>query len=181
MHKMPYTAGLFLQKSPLMNGSFAERDLLKRPFPMAATEWRRWRNLSRSFSAKESCGQWLFCGKSPVVSGSFAERVLWSVALLRKETCNLVSNVLSLYVIFRKRALLSVALLRKETWNLVSNVLSLYVILRERVLWSVALLRKETCNLVSNVLYLYKTYFERLIFMGHSAQKSHIVSGSFAN
>jgi len=54
----------------------------------------------------------------------FHKRALWLVALLQKETCNLLQqgedalDAVSSWVSFRKRALYLVALLRKETRNL---------------------------------------------------------------
>jgi len=61
LQKEPYHQWLFCRKSPIINGSFAERDLS----PVALLQ-------------KEPYHQWLFCRKSPIISGSFAER-LWGL------------------------------------------------------------------------------------------------------
>ena len=65
----PYNAssvGRFLQKSPIIIGSFAKRDLqLKTPKINRGVAKPTVLHLERPSSAKEPYNQWLFCGKRP--------------------------------------------------------------------------------------------------------------------
>jgi len=70
--------GHFLQKSPMISGSFAKRDLrLKASYASLPPAMSL-----RSFSAKEPYDEWLFCEKRPASQGIFATRYVASVCAM---------------------------------------------------------------------------------------------------
>jgi len=119
--------GLFPQKSPIIGGSFAGKDLQfkasyfgARQRPIECLTY-----LDGSFSSKSP----VISGSFAVISGSFAKRDLqlqasYSCARQRPIECLHVS----LQVIFRKRALHLGALLRKGTCNLRHPIFGIFCI-----------------------------------------------------
>jgi len=70
--------GHFLQKSPIIDSSFAERDLQLRQsmhlrHPVSDEYFAA---ECRSFSSKEPYNEWLFCGKRPAIWATYDLNVL---------------------------------------------------------------------------------------------------------